>query len=185
MFINNNLKYKKGVFSMSYIYLTQGYKTLVDDNLFKGLNKHKWFTVISGRTHNHVYACRKLKGKRRWMSHAVMGVSSEFLKANALVVDYINHNTLDNRRCNLRLATRSQDQMNTIGLKKQVSKRQAPTSSFKGVSWSTRYGLWKASIHVDNKEIYLGRYVDEREAAQMYNRAALFYYKEYATLNPL
>ncbi len=170
---------------MSYINLTQGYKTQVDEDMLSVLTKNKWFTVISGRTHNHVYACRKVKGKRRWLAHVVMGVSSEFLKENKLVVDYINHDTLDNRRCNLRFATKSQDQMNTIGLKKRVNKRQAPTSSFKGVSWSTRYGLWKASIHVDNKEIYLGRYVDEREAARMYNVAALFYYKDYATLNPL
>ena len=170
---------------MSYINLTQGYKAQVDEDMFECLNQNKWFAVVSGRTHNHVYACRKVKRKRRWLSHVVMGVSSEFLKKNGLVVDYINHDTLDNRRCNLRLATKSQDQMNTIGLKKRVNKRQTPTSSFKGVSWSTRYGLWKASIHVDNKEIYLGRYVDEREAARMYNCATLFYYKEYATLNPI
>lgn len=170
---------------MFYINLTQGYKTQVDEDMFECLNKNKWFAVISSRTHNYVYACRKVKGKRRWLAHVVMGVSSEFLKENKLVVDYINHDTLDNRRCNLRFATRSQDQMNTIGLKKRVSKRQAPTSSYKGVSWSTRYSMWKASIHVDNKEIYLGRYIDEREAARMYNVAALFYYKDYATLNPL
>lgn len=65
------------------------------------------------------------------MHHTVFG------HPGVLQVDHANRNPLDNRRCNLRLATQSQNQLN----------REAPlnnTSGYKGVSWGARQRKWRA-----------------------------------------
>lgn len=88
--------------------------------------------------------------------------------------DHINRNKLDNRRCNLRPATDSQNSCNQ-GIQKNN------TSGYKGVHWS--YGKWRAVIGVNGKKIYLGSYNDPKEAARAYNKAALKYHGEFAVLN--
>lgn len=169
---------------MKEIKLTQGYIALVDDVSFEKVKDKKYFAVTSPKSPN-VYACRKVKGKRVWLAYDILGVDRDECRKKNLVIDHINNDTLDNRLENLRLATISQNNMNTKGLKQRRKKRPRPTSQYKGVSYSTRYAKWKASIHVDMKEIYLGRYESEQDAALAYNAAALFYYGEFATLNPV
>jgi hypothetical protein len=46
-------------------------------------------------------------------------------------IDHVNHNTLDNRRCNLRVCTNSENQMNR-------GKTKSNTSDFKGVNHEKR-----------------------------------------------
>lgn len=78
-------------------------------------------------------------------------------------VDHINHNPLDNRKSNLRIVTKSQNQMNV---------------NYKGVS-KTKDNKWYAYIKVNQKMINLGKYIDEEEAlyARWYAEKILF--KEY------
>lgn len=103
----------------------------------------------------------------RWVMHNPKG----------LLVDHINHNILDNRRCNLRATTAAQNSRNRRPHKNT-------TSRFKGVC-RTRSGKWQAQIKVDLKSVYLGMFDDELEAAKAYNEAARKAYGEYAYLNPV
>jgi hypothetical protein len=95
-------------------------------------------------------------------------------------VDHINHQTLDNRRSNLRVATYSQSQANT-------RKRKGTTSQFKGVYWLEAKGLWTVRIGVDGERRFLGNFQGtpegEREAARAYNAAAIEAFGEFAHLN--
>ncbi len=95
------------------------------------------------------------------------------------IVDHINGNPLDNRRCNLRLCTQSQNLMN---MRKTRGKSQ-----YKGVylAGSKQPGIWKAGIKVAGKIIYLGRFTCEHEAGAAYNRAAQKHYGEFANLNDI
>ena len=73
------------------------------------------------------------------------------------MVDHINRNPSDNRWCNLRMATRSQNGMN----------REAPknnTSGRKGVCWCKRSGKWFSYIMLNQKQKSLGYYDDIKEA---------------------
>ena len=56
------------------------------------------------------------------------------------------------------------------------SQRVKKTSQFRGVSWSKPKHRWQACIRVARRQFFLGRYQDEREAAQAYDRAALRHY---------
>jgi hypothetical protein len=91
-----------------------------------------------------------------------------------LEVDHINGDRLDNRRINLRIATRSQNAMNR-------PRTRTNTSGFKGVS---RLGsLWCAQIKLEGKLHYLGRYADPAEAARAYDVAAKIMFGQYARPN--
>lgn len=96
------------------------------------------------------------------------------------LVDHINTNGLDNRRENLRPATRSQNNANARG-------HANGTSPYKGVSWKTRRGIWVAQIGVagipKKKTHHLGCFEDPTEAARAYDSAALALYGEFARLN--
>jgi hypothetical protein len=92
-------------------------------------------------------------------------------------VDHINHDTLDNRRANLRVATRSQNLYKT-------QKTHGPTTSrHKGVRQIRSTLKWEASIKVDGKQRFLGTYNLEEDAARAYNAAARELRGEYAFLN--
>lgn len=92
-------------------------------------------------------------------------------------VDHRNGNTLDDRRENLRVCTPRQNGHNR-------SANRSGTSGFKGVSRHKRgSGAWQASIRVDGKLIFLGRFSTAEEAARAYDAAALKYFGRFARLN--
>lgn len=90
-----------------------------------------------------------------------------------LEVDHINGNRLDNRKENLRLATRSENQRNT-----QKSKRGI-TSKYKGVCYDKKQGQYKAEINGK----FLGYYNSELVAATAYDKAANEMYGKFAKCN--
>ena len=90
------------------------------------------------------------------------------------VVDHINGDVTDNRRCNLRICT---SQQNSCNRDKSITN----TSGYKGVS--SEYGKWKASIQVNRKIFNLGRFATKEQAALAYNEAAIKYHGEFARLN--
>lgn len=93
-----------------------------------------------------------------------------------LYIDHINRNTSDNRKCNLRFVTRSQNGMNR-------SKHNKTTSIFKGVHWDKSRNKWKVEIKLNQICKHVGRFDEEEEAAEAYNRKAKELFGEYAALN--
>jgi hypothetical protein len=91
-----------------------------------------------------------------------------------LQVDHINQTRVDNRRVNLRLATRSQNQAHKG---RQINN----TSLQKGVTFNS--GRWEARIRFQGKRINLGRFTDPLQAAMMYDAASRFLYQDFAGCN--
>jgi hypothetical protein len=91
-------------------------------------------------------------------------------------VDHINGNKLDNRRSNLRLATRGQNNVNS-------NCPRHNTSGAKGVSWDRSRSKWFSKITCNGKQIPLGRYDDFNKAVEAYNNAAIKYFGEFARIN--
>jgi hypothetical protein len=93
-----------------------------------------------------------------------------------IYVDHINGDPLDNRRCNLRLATPLQNMQNT-------GPRKHNTSGFKGVKRQRGRDRWRATICVEKREISLGYYETREAAARAYDNAARLHFGAFARLN--
>ena len=94
-------------------------------------------------------------------------------------IDHINRNRLDNRKCNLRMATQSQNNCN-------VSKYKNNTSGYKGVyyaPYNNKTNPWKAQIRINNKNKGIGYFKTADEAAKAYDKMAIELHKEFAWLN--
>ncbi len=157
---------------MKEIQLTQGQVTIVDDADYEWLNQWSWFAGWFKGSRSF-YAMRTIwnDARPRPKSHTqrihrlIMGVTDP-----SIYVDHRNHNTLDNRRDNLRIATPTQNQAN-------AGKRNG-TSQYKGVS---RLGKkWRAMIRINGKHIHLGCFANELDAALTYQQAARKHFGEFA-----
>lgn len=92
-------------------------------------------------------------------------------------VDHINGVRSDNRICNLRLASKSEN-----GSNKGASTRNK--SGYKGVSWCKEKKKWAARIRVpDGKYAFLGRYNCKTAAALAYDKASAEYHGEFGYRN--
>lgn len=91
-------------------------------------------------------------------------------------VDHKNGNSLDNRRENLRLATRSQNIANT---RKSTSSK----SPFKGIYFHKAKQRWHASAKFQGKPIHIGYFDSAVDAAIAYDNCARLIHGEFARLN--
>jgi hypothetical protein len=92
-------------------------------------------------------------------------------------VDHRDGDSLNNRRSNLRLATRQQNACNVR------SARMCKSSQYKGVCWCAPKSAWRATIVVNKKQRHLGMFEDEAAAARAYDAAAQELHGDFARLN--
>lgn len=160
---------------MKKIPLTQGQFALVDDEDFERLSKYKWTAKWKAGT-GSFYAARGFSANGRkctaYMHRETIQTTSGFH------VDHVNHDTLDNRKENLRLCSFSGNQAN-----QSIVKRN--TSGFKGVSWSRENKKWRASIKVNLKARYLGFFDSATDAARAHDMAAVEAFGEFALTNKM
>jgi HNH endonuclease len=156
---------------MKYIPLTKGKFAIVDDMDWKFLSTFKWQACPKKRK---FYAVRMLprngqKPRPRIYMHAAVYGAVPF----GFQIDHRNGNSLDNRRCNLRIATQGQQSRNS-GLRKDNA------LGVKGVRVKPS-GKYEARINGPNgKRIQLGTYAKINSAAQAYRRAAKRLYGDFA-----
>lgn len=157
---------------MREIQLTQGKVTLVDDDDYAALQGFNWYAYTNNRGHWYaVYATGPAHARKTHSMHRII------LDApTGLLVDHKDGDGLNNQRCNLRLATRSQNVRNR-------RKPNALTSTFKGVSWYKPLGKWLSRIMVERRAVHLGYFLSEIEAARAYDEAALRLHGEFANPN--
>lgn len=91
-------------------------------------------------------------------------------------VDHINGDKLDNRKANLRLCEKQQNEFNT-------RVRSDSKTGYKGVCWCRKKNRYRAYITRSGHQKHLGYYFSPEEAALAYNRAASELFGEFARLN--
>ena len=92
--------------------------------------------------------------------------------------DHCNGNRLDNRRENLRNASKTDNQANCAAYLVE-----AKASKFKGVTWHKKAQKWMAQLTCGGINHYLGLYTREVAAATAYNAEAVKWFGAFAKLN--
>ncbi|MAU10639.1 MAG: Fis family transcriptional regulator [Anaerolineaceae bacterium] len=152
---------------MRHIPLGRGAVALVDDADFPWLTSMGSWRLNSSGYAVH-YATHNSHRRTLYMHRLILKPDP------GIQVDHINRDRLDNRRENLRFATRSQNQANK-GL--PINN----TSQYKGVSW--RKGKWEARIRYKDTRLYLGRFEQAQDAALAYDVASRQLYGDFAGCN--
>lgn len=132
------------------------YFTDYTDELYKAITGIRW-RVTKG------YLQGRIDKKNVFLHYLILP------RENGLQCDHVNRLKNDNRRCNLRNITRSENMFN-----KGMTK--ANTSGYVGVSWNSKNKKWMASLRVDKKSKCLGYFNDPKEAYEAYLNAAEIYY---------
>jgi hypothetical protein len=143
--------------------LTQGQQAIVDAADYERIARYKWCAQWNNHTKSF-YALtntRSASGKRvlLGMHRAVLGLQS----SDGLYADHINHDTLDNRRENLRITTCG-------GNAKNQHRHRDNSIGLKGVS--RNHKRYQSTIMVDGVKVYLGTCDTPEEAHALYCDAA-------------
>lgn len=160
---------------MKKIILNHGYECFVDNGDFIRLNKHKWFALK--KDDGRIYACRGSKKIDKLEKRTTIQMHREVTGAKCgIVVDHKNHNTLDNRKCNLRLCNHAENMRN-----RKLQKNN--TSGFRGIWFDRRCKNrpWIALIRNGSKnQVRIGSFATKEEASEAYKKASLKYHGEFS-----
>ncbi len=153
------------------ISLTRNQFAIVDDEDFEFLSQFNWHAAFNGRA----WYAKRTAGTRKQRTRIAM--HREILNVpQTLYVDHINGNTLDNRRCNLRVCSKSENGRNR-------GAQANNTSGYKGVHWNKEKKRWMSFIHVDGKFKHLGYFDTPEEAAHAYDDKARELHGKFSKLN--
>lgn len=146
----------------------------VDPGDYDRLRKYEWFALKGTR---NFYAVRRTRGPKGNRFFTIYMHRELIEVGDGLLTDHVNQDSMDNRRDNLRAATRAQNIRN----RKKFSNSSG--SKYKGLYRDKKKKRWIARIMFEKKKIHLGYFRDEIEAARAYDRAAMKYHGEFASLN--
>lgn len=138
-----------------WIELTKGKRAKVSHEDFEALSAWSW-----SASESHGRKSVALRGVARGDGRSTMTMHRQIMGLTAfdgLEVDHINHDTLDNRRTNLRVVS--------PGANKRWQPARGGSSNFVGVTWDSNRGKWRAQIQVDGRVKNLGRFDSEIAAA--------------------
>ena len=159
---------------MKEIKLINGGVALVDDEDFDEINQYNW---SHHKEKSVVYAWRHQKNGFR--QYTKIKMHRQIMNAKpGQQIDHKDRDGLNNQKPNLRFCDHAQNLMN-------AKKRNNCSSKYKGVSWHSQNGKWRASIGIDGKFISLGCFLTPEEAAEAYNRMATELFGDFARLNQL
>jgi hypothetical protein len=153
---------------MKSITLTMGKVAQVSDHRFTELNKRKWRAHWNGW---NWHAATTINGKNVYLHRYIMGVTD-----SRVIVDHKDGDGLNCQDGNLRICTTSQNGMNR-------GKQSDNKSGYKGVCWDKNKRKWMATIKLNQKNIFLGRFDNPIDAAKAYDEGARKYHGPFARLN--
>lgn len=131
-------------------------ETLISIEDFQKVNSYPYkliLSVLNKADSFYVRGSKSLDGEHgllhRWLVSAPKGME----------VDHINHDTLDNRRENLRVITTAQNQQNRKG-----AQTNNKTSGIRNVHWHKSSNSWEVQVKLNRKKIFIGCFKDIHDA---------------------
>lgn len=156
--------------------LTKGQVALVDREDYERIASLSWYAVMDKCTKTF-YAIKDVPGSsaysgRTYMHRMIMGDPA------GILIDHRDPSqTLDNRKSNLREASKQQNQCN-----QRI--RSDNTSGFRGLRYHRgRMKPWNVRVNLNGKSTSHGYYEDKIFAAKVYDRVARELHGEFARLN--
>jgi hypothetical protein len=159
---------------MNKIKLTKGKYAYVDERDFNRINQYNWHYLQGG------YAARSEGGRKNKKMIYMHRFILDLQHGDKRVVDHMNKDKLDNRRSNLRICTQKENGRNS-----SKPKTRKFTSKYKGVYFDKERKKWIAKLKVNYRNVWIGRFDTEKEAAKAYNTQARIIFREFAELNKL
>lgn len=150
------------------LYDSKGKYTIIDYDDYDKVKGKYWFV----NNHGYVVSVTGTKHKTAIRLHNFI-FDGEI--PTGYEIDHKNRKKWDNRKSNLRLATRSQNNIN-----RDVCKSNS--SGYTGVSYMRSKQKWRAYITVNNKQIYLGLYNSVEEAYRVRVKAEKKYYGKFSSI---
>lgn len=145
--------------------------SIVDDDDYDFISLHRWHLGSNG------YALTNTpRPYRKGQTHTIFMHRLIHKTPYGKWTDHKNGDRLDNRKENLRTATKSQNLCN-------MNKHSDNKVGFKGICFHSLSGLWNARIQINYQRKSLGYFVTKSEAARAYNRGAKKYHGVFAKLN--
>ena len=144
-------------------YLEDGSEFYFDLEDYDLIKDYRW------SKNNGYIVCYKVKNGKRYRVHLhrlVMGLDNK----DERVVDHINLKRNDNRKENLRMCTRSQNQCNTRSRGKY----------YKGVSYRKKEQTYRVVITINKHTYYIGDYKTLDDAIKARQEAEKIYHGEFA-----
>lgn len=157
---NNNYIIKDNIVEMEICSPKYGnFVCILDIDDLDIINKYK-FHIYKNSTNAKFYArCYKetINGKEKSdsMHRLIMNTPS------GLQTDHINRDTLDNRRCNLRICTIAENKQN------QDTQKNNKSSGYKNVYWCKEQNKWRVALRLNQKLISFGRYEELEDAIKV------------------
>lgn len=149
---------------------------------WRGVKKPTKEKILSQSKNSEGYVCHVLhkdKSKKHVKAHSLeFEVFNGKYDKTKFEIDHIDNDRGNNKLSNLRLVTRAQNCMNRALYKNKSSK-------YKGVHLRKDTGKYRAIIRVNQKNINIGQFDTEIEAAKAYNKKAGDIFGEYAHINRL
>lgn len=157
---------------MKEIKLRFGGTALVDDEDYEMISSMSWSSIKSRHSKTsyaiHRYWCKTEHRHKCYQMHRLI-MSAPV----GLHIDHINMNGLDNRRCNLRIVSPSQNVCR--------STRKDNKHGYRGVR--VGFGKYKVRVRSNGKDYCGGSFVDLQDAARAYDKLALKLHGQFATTN--
>jgi len=152
--------------------LSNGVRAKLDKDDYDFVSRFSWSCSQDG------YAVRNVNDgkvtRQVSMARLILGLPN----GDPRQVDHIDGDRLNNIKKNLRIVTSQENNFN-----KRKYRGSSFTSKYKGVSWDTSNKKWRARLKIDKKDIHIGRFESEVEAAKAYDEKAKELFKELAHLN--
>lgn len=134
--------------------LQTGERFVIDKEDFNIVSQYNWYITPEG----YLKAGASI-GTLRFMHRLLLNAQK------GQYVDHINHNKLDNRKCNLRICTASQNGVN---------------SKHTGICFDKRYNKWFVSIPVNGKNKFYGYYDNRDDAISVRKKLEELYFGEFS-----
>lgn len=161
--------------------LLRGQIALVDASDLERVQGFKWYAVRQGccrRGKQYTYdthiVCARINHRTTYLHRFLLDAP------RGKVVDHVNGNPLDNRRANLRICERSQNNANSR-VPSNSSSGYKGVGLYKPKSWTV--AKWRAQIQKDGVKKVIGYFDSAEDAAKAYDEEAVRMFGEFAKTN--